>query len=468
MKYGKEEMLKILRKSDYTNPTAIQFLIQRYEEEQDILGLKELFKRIAVASLQQNNLDGFLDFYLMHNGCEKQFADKPSYRYSIIDEDFHAFTGMAAKQSGLIERVRSRMKWGMGKKVRIGVCLEGFSDRQAPIQRYRMLGKHYDKSKYEVHFYSRLSAQSPYFERENYQMVIDELRDNGCWVTHPSDDLRPMKQAEFLSSRIQADGIDVLIFQTVYFVPVFNFLSHLQIALFQASGSHQQPEYARTIDCTDCPKSFVPYQVVDCIPLFTPMAKAWGEPAHKRSDFGIPEDAVVLMTADRGIKYNAVENEQLWKNIHRILTENENVYYIPLGFEGSSDHPRIKCLGFRTDIERFIKMSDVYVDNFMQTARAVMECAYFGVPPVTLKYDIFKEPFDVVHQDLASDFLPNNGLVVEEKDWYVILSRLIRDKEYRMTKGEEVKEFAKRFEPERSVKEYLDALTERFWKKYAM
>ena len=430
--------------------------------------MKDLFKRIAVASLLQNNLDGFFDFYLMHNGCEKQFANKPSYRYSVIDEDFHAFTRFAAVQSGLIERVRSRMKWGMGQKIRVGVCMEGFSDRQAPIQRYRMLGQHYDKDKYEVHFYSRLSPDSPYFERENYQMVIDELRDNGCWVTYPSSFLRPLKQAEFLCSRIQEDGIDILIYQTVYFVPVFNFLSHLRPALFQASGSHQQPEYARTVDCTDCPKSFIPYQVVDCIPLFTPMAKALGQPAHDRAEFGIPEDAVVLMTADRDLKYHATENEKLWVNIHKILNEHKNAYYIPLGLEGTSDHDRIKCVGFRTDIERVIKMADIYVDNFMQTARAVMESAYLGVPSVTLKYSIYQEPFDVVHQDLASDFLPDTDLIVEEKDWCKTLSRLIDDKEYRLSKGEEVKKFSKRFEPKTSVKEYLDALTERFWKKYAM
>jgi len=437
-------------------------------EKDNIPDIKDQAKQLAVDALSASDINSLLKFSFIHPHAELLFGKDPCYRHSIIDEDFYAFIKQAVLSHPLkewVEENRYVNAYDRPCKLKVGVVLEGFSSTQAPIQRYRTLAKFYDKSKFSLHFYSRLSGDFRNFKTEKYDLVIDELVSSGCHVSFPNHDFSPIKEIEFLAKSIVSDEIDILFFQTVYFVPQFNFLSCLHTTPFQAGGSHQQPELSRELDCVDSPKSFLPYQVTDCIPLFAPMNMDDSLPAYDRKEFGIPADAVIMISSNRAIKYHNEANKGFWKGIEAVLERHKNVWFIPLGLEnGEFSHERILKLGFRTDAVQFYKMSDIYVDIWTHTSRGVMEAGYVGVPSIT--FHRRGQPFSVLNQDLTEDFTPHTALVVRDpEEWHYVLDRLILDTEYRKQMGEVCYTFTRKFEPKKSVNLFLSALEDRFWRK---
>lgn len=434
----------------------------------NIPAIKDRAKQLAIDALSVSDYNSLLKYNFIHNHAEVMFSKDPCYRYSAIDEDFYTFIKRAAVSHPLkkwVDENRYANVYNLPCKLKVGIVLEGFSNTQAPIQRYRTLAKFHDKSRFDLYFYSRLAPDFRNFKSEGYDSVIEELRSNGCHVRFPSQTLYPIEEIEFLTREIVEDQIDILFFQTVYFVPQFNFVSCLHPTPFQAGGSHQQPEMSPELDCVDSPKSFLPYQVTDCIPLFSPMNMDANQPSHGRSDFGIPEDAVVLVSSNRGMKYGKA-SEGFWKGIEGVLNRHQNVYFIPLGLENVDfNHDRMLKLGFRQDAIRFYKMSDIYVDIWTHTSKGVMEAAYVGVPSMAFH----REPpkiFSVLNQDLTTDWLPNTELIVNTPEqWHSVMDRLINDRGYRLMMGEGHRDFAQRFEPKVAVDSFLNTLEEKFWRK---
>jgi hypothetical protein len=416
----------------------------------DILALKEFFKRKAIKNLLEGDYDGFLINHFKSNYASMD------YKYSIVDEDFNAFVQLAATNHPLKKYVESKRKsTKRNGRLKVGIILEGFSKFQAPIQQYRTLAKF--NTRFNLHYYSRIPLTTETARKEHYAGVIEELKQYGCKVSYTLISRAPMDEIRFLADSILDDGIDILIYQTLYFIPQFNFLSHLWPAFFQCSTTHQQPEYCYHMDCVNTLKTFEPYQVVECNPYLLSMDKNQDEKRHSRDQFGIPEDAVIMVSCARENKYD----KEFWETLDSIMFRFKNIVFFALGFSGEppvseESSKRIFSLGYREDVVAFYKMADIYFDMFQHTSGALMEAAYFGIPGVTKEREPMGLKFDVDHQDITLEFIPDRNLSLE---------RLITDKEYRKVKGKEFQEFASQFEPKQAVDRFTKALEDKFQRK---
>lgn len=473
-------LLRAAKTLDWNSSFVVNQLLELYRTRQDIPAIQQLWKRVAVSGLRRGDLNQFLGAHYMANYAESMNSKDPDYSFSDIDEDYHAFMALAARQHPLAKWVVQKRALNRpdGRRLRIGFVLEGFSKLQSPIQRYRTLARHYDPSRYELVFYSRFSADSAPFKNEDYESVVAEMRERGCKVRYPAKPLAPLDEVKFLAENIVRDEIDIIFYQTIYFVPQLHFLSWLEPAFYQASTSHQQPELPRSVDACHLGINLVPDHVGYAYPNLLSVDKDTNSPASNRRYFGIPENAVVMACANRDIKYRNEANLQWWQAISAALERHENLYFLPLGLEKPVDRipisPKVKnrvvALGFRTDLMSLLKMTDFYVDIFMHTSGAVMEAACLGLPVLAVSRYLAGAPFSTRNSDVTKMLLPDTELVVPHgrvDDWKSRIDRLVLDADYRRAMGRVHLEFAERFNPGTAVTRFLNDLESGYRAKMA-
>lgn len=154
-----------------------------------------------------------------------------------------------------------------------------------------------------------------------------------------------------------------------------------------------------------------------------------GDKSAKRSELGVPSDAILLMSAG---ELNANKNHE---TVIRAIADLE-VYYIIAGKGELQGHlqrvidqlgltERVKLLGYRTDVADLYKVADIYVLPSMREGLnvSVMEAMASELPVVCSR---IRGNIDLVDENGGALFEPQN--VDECKQ--AINSVLVRDKSY--------------------------------------
>jgi predicted O-linked N-acetylglucosamine transferase (SPINDLY family) len=460
--------------TEYLDEKIVKRLVGVYQTRDDVPSIQRIWKRAAVSCLEHGALDRFLNYCYLSAYSEQMFSRNPSYRYSTVDQDINAFINMAARTHPLRGWVDGHKKSpdrnNVGVKRNVGFLLEGFSRVQAPIRNYFPLFEHYDRSKLDLFIYSRIALEDAVAKREGYAESVDFFLSNGCKVKAPHRTLSPMAQVEYLTQNIVQDEIDILVFQTTYWVPQYNFISCLRPAFFQTAVEHQQPEFSKHMDLVFATRKGSLDSVSRTAGFPMVQSRESSEPPHSREEFGIPEDAVLLVSANREVRY---AKKPFWKEIAQVMERHPNVYFIPLGLSdtdgllpsGSVVRDRIRTLGFRTDVIRFMKMSDIYVDYFPSGGgSSLIEAMQVGLPIISFDTN-YATPFSVDGENVASLFVPKTELLIPFGDmarWHEYMDRLITDRAYRLRMGQELGKGAELYKPEVVAKTFFADLEQAF------
>lgn len=468
------------RLSSYRNDTVLRRWLDVCRELQDIPAIQQIWKRMAVEAMLRGDMDAFLFYDYQSIHAEIINAREPSYSHSFIDEDIHAYMRITASSLPLRQWVDANRvpieSDSRSRRLRIGFVLEGFSQFQAPIQVYRTIASQYDPNRYELFFFSRISLNTQIAKAENYAAVVEEFQNQGGKVFCPEQPLAPMAEVQFLAEKIVNQRIDILLYQTVYFVPQYNLLSWIRPAPFQVSECHQQPEFSSSVDLVLTVRTTAIDTVVELGESLIAISKDLSKPSHERSAFGIPDDAILMTVANRNIKYYGEGTSEYWHAIDTVLTRHPRAWFLPMGLEGLTDdiplsaanRNRILTPGFRPDLTPFLRMSDIYIDNFTHTSGAVIEAAAVGLPVVAIRRFLPGKLYRVATIDLTSVFLPHTELLIPDGDWerwHAAMDRLITDVEYRRQLGQLHQEFAMRFEPKAAVEHYLQGIERSFFRR---
>ena len=467
---AKTTLLRLAKMTRYTSESVNLNLVKIYQQDEDIPAIQNIFKRAAAAALSQNQMDNFLNYAYLSIYAENMFSPNPNYRYAWIDEDLNTYIRLAAKIHPLKEWVTNNRQpvRPYNDKIKIGFLLEGFSQNQAPTRTYYPLAEHYDRDKYEIYFYSRWSLTEDIAQRENYDITVDFLKKNDCHVVSPDRQMSPMEQVEFLTKQIVTDGIDLLTFQTTYFVPVYNFISCLHPAPFQALLEHQQSEFSQEMDLVFTTRKQVPECSASTAPGVIPMTRKETVNPHLPDEFAIPEGAVILISANRESRY--YQNE-FWTEMYAVLDRNPIVYFVAVGLSDTDKlppmDPRIRSQiitpGYRTDVMEFFKMADIYIDLFPSGAgSSLIEALQAGLPVLCYDQDM-STLFSVNDISLGPDFIPGSDLVIpygDRKKWHKTIDRLIYHSNYRNDMAFAMRKHAENFEPKRVATAFFNRLTE--------
>jgi glycosyltransferase involved in cell wall biosynthesis len=465
---------RVARMTGYRSDTVLQRLAELYAKGDDIPALKEMWKRVAVAMLEDDRIDDFLRIAYVSIYAEQLYSKAANYRHATVDWDLHAFVRMAGQRTALAGWVRehrtARAFVPRPGKIRVGFVLEGLSAVQAPSRSYMPLIEHFDRDRYEVFVYSRWSHQEPVAQKESYDQTARRYRELGCAVRHPDRPLSPLAQVDFLARRIVEDRIDALVYQSVYFVPQYDLLASLRPAPFQAAVEHQQSEFHGAIDLVFT----VPKLYLEARCRVAPFAMASARPtvaaAVPRASVGLPDDAVVLVSANRGVRY---QQPSFWQEVARLLERHPAAWFLAIGLDAVGDllpaaapcRGRIVTPGFRSDVMELLSLADVYVDLFPSGGGlSIVEGMQAGLPCVCFDDDM-AQPYSLLDVQVGTQFTGDPDLIVPPGDhrrWHAIMDRLVTDAGWRREKGRAMRERARAFVPATQARQFFDHLEDAF------
>ncbi|MBU0552855.1 glycosyltransferase, partial [Myxococcota bacterium] len=460
--------------SRYGADPVINRLAQLYKAREDIPALMALWKRVAVALLEQDRVDDFLRIIYISIYSEQMFSATPNYLYSEIDWDIHTYMRLLAGRLTLTPWVKANRVSAplAGRRLRIGFVLEGLSRRQAPTRSYLPIAAVHDPARHHLFFYSRWSHEAPVAKKEDYDKTKAELEGRGCVVRHPAKPLSPSGEVDFLARQIVADQIDALVFQTIYFVPQHNLLANLRCAPFQAAVEHQQAEYHQAIDLVFTPSKLYLEATCSASPPLTTINKKPSEAKLRRSEFKIPPDALVLVSVNRGVRYAQPE---FWREVGHLMLRHPHVYLLLVGLEAVGDalpldhpaRPRVITPGFRRDVMELLAISDIYVDLFPSGGgSSILEAMAEGLPSVAF-YQDFARRYWLPEETVASIFVGDPDLLLQPEDyegWQALMDRLILEPGWRAEKAASMRARIKLYEPPTLQARFFDVI-ERGWRR---
>ncbi|MDD5425914.1 MAG: glycosyltransferase [candidate division Zixibacteria bacterium] len=467
-------LLRLAKMTGYTNETVIMNLTRLYQDIEAIPAIQNLWKRAAIAALEEKRLDDFLQYTYVSIYAENMFSHTPGYKYARVDEDLNAFIKLTALKHPLKKWVDDhRAANKIGDKLRIGFLLEGFSQKQAPSRTYYPLAEHHDRENLELYFYSRWSLDEAVARKESYDITVNELKKNQCRVRFPERALSPMGQVEYLTRQIVNDGIDILVYQTTYFVPVYNFIAALHPALCQAALEHQQSEYSHEMDLVFTTRKQYPECCTRTAPGVIPLTRNAKVTPHHKKTFGIPETSPLLISVNRAPRYR---QKIFWEQLRSLLERNQDTFFMAVGLPETGDllpdnlavRKRIITPGFRDDIMECLGMADIYVDLFPSGAgSSLIEAMNAGLPVVYFEPD-YRTLYHVDDVSLGTDFIAHEKLAIPHGDtekWQQTMDLLIHDRELRKQLGRDMMTRARQYEPSKVARDFFGRLQKLYQSK---
>ncbi|MBI9087690.1 MAG: glycosyltransferase [Desulfobacterium sp.] len=471
---------RLTKLTGYSDDTVIRSLVQLYQKKDYIPGIQQAWKRAAVSALEREDLDKFLEYCYISIYSENFYAKNPNYNYAVINEDINSYIALAARSHPLFSWVKKHRKpyrpTQENSKMRVGFVLEGFSQYQAPIRAYFPFAEHYDSNKFELYFYSRWCMEEEMAKKEGYQISAEHFQKHGCRAITPENRLTPTQQVEFLTKQIVNDRIDILVFQTTYFVPVYNFISCLHPAVFQAAISHQQPEYSHELDLEYAPDKAIMESPSKVGTWPTTLTKKNVKETNDRGIFQIEESAIVLISANREVRY---QSSIFWKEMLIVLNRHPDAYFIPLGL---SEDGLKKCIpheaipkniitvGFRNDVMHFLNMSDIYIDIFPSGGGSSLAEAMTATLPIVTFQPDYSTLFSINKETVPTLWgIPKTDLLIPVggiEQWHTVVDKLILNKGYREEMGKVMGAAADKLDPKSVSLLFMDRLKKAYFEKH--
>ena len=456
--------------TDYADDDVLQAMVQIYQQVEDIENIQEIWKRSAVAALERGDLNAFLERSYRSIYAESFYSRRPNYDFAEIDAEIQSFTRIAAHLHPMYTWVDQNRKKriDLSSRLRVGFVLEGFSQTQAPTRNNLPMAQYHNPDEFELYFYSRIGVNEPLGQKERYAVSAAYFESFGGQVWTPERPLSFADQTGALARQIVRDEIDVLVYQTTYFQPVYNVLSWLRPAPFQVQLEHQQPEHSRALDLIFTTRKAGLEAATTVAPF--PISCVKSTPSTvSRQTLGLPEDGLILVSANRAQRY---AQESFWAEMLALLDKYPNTYFAAVGLADATAHvgdrtdllPRIITPGHRDDVMAFYAASDVYVDLFPSGGgSSVIESITAGTPVVTFDQDL-TTPYTVNVETLA-EYVGEKALIAQNGDlaaWRTIMSRLIEDEAFRVEMRSSMKAQAVNFRPDVVAGRFFATLKETF------
>jgi predicted O-linked N-acetylglucosamine transferase (SPINDLY family) len=171
-------------------------------------------------------------------------------------------------------------------------------------------------------------------------------------------------------------------------------------------------------------------------------------PIISRNELGIPDGAVILMSAGRYVKF---QNREFWQNLIELLRAQSDTYYVVVGAERNQvpcisdfaidlvESGRICFLGWRKDCLSLLKCADIVIDTYPSGGGHVLvDAMAIGKPFVSFTND-YLHAFDQTDWSVAEEFVAIPELIVQRGNFgkfNEMITKLISDAGFRNEMGE--------------------------------
>ncbi|BBL71583.1 glycosyltransferase [Methylogaea oryzae] len=429
----------------------------------DIEEVQEAYKKVAMAHAKAGRVDAAL---AMFNRWQYAYA-----QHGGIDRYHYDFEVTAAIQA-MAQPFRlppAASTPPAGGKPRIAYLLFGATQFNSVIVKLaKTFARYHDHAAFDIAFFIPETYEELRASPQGLDTVA-ALRGCGCQVTAAPSSSSLRESLIGLAREIHGYQAALLVTQAVladfrhYFVrclhPAEKTLGFVYGALPQyappdldwAIAANLHPLLDTPVNC-----SLVPGEVeLPRAELITPLS---------RRELGLPEDAVVIVSGGRHVKFNSAD---YWSVLQHLAQRHENCRFLLIGLTvdqlpealasiAAALADRVVFLPWREDYLSAVAAADIALDTFPSGGGVtLLDAMALGLPTVSLRND-FSRPYDQRHWSLGTELLPDEDLLANHGDLGSVcdaVSRLVENAALRAAKGERCQAHAReKFgHPERMV-----------------
>jgi glycosyltransferase involved in cell wall biosynthesis len=189
--------------------------------------------------------------------------------------------------------------------------------------------------------------------------------------------------------------------------------------------------------------------------------------AYERREFNIPDQSCLLVSAGRHVKF---QDPRFWKAIVNVLAGHPEALYLVIGVEenqlpflqsmlSQEIRNRIRFLSWKReeDYLKILILANVLIDTFPSGGGVILfDAMSLGIPVVSFRNN-YMRAFDQTDWSVAEEILHPREMIVSREnlsELEKVLSKLIRDKDYRLDVGRRCQEhvFEKHSNPRRAIR----------------
>ena len=447
-----------------------------FETTKNVEAIKFAYKRVALKLFNEGNIaEAIICFNKWQYAYASQLQiDKYDFDYDILQTIESYSRGLFAGH-----KVSDPAKG----KIKIGYLLVHFLDPGSVLIKLdKLFAKYYDRDKFEV-WYFVVESETAVQSSPHGQQLAKYFKDYGCkmlYMNYEGDsNVTLIKFAE----RIADCKIDILITSAAlsgfenYFVASFRPAPLMLAVVHGPVAQYVTNIFDYAINSFDMHQTDTACNS-EQISIELEIEKRPEGPASKKIDFGIPEEAVVLLCGGRLVKFQDV---RYWQSLFKLIDKYPNAYLFVIGF--SEDMFTFKELltpavlakttffKWTANYQDMLDMADIYIDGYPMGGGVLMiEIMSRGIPVISFEHNYLKY-FDGSEGSASSEVSGIRETYVEREnftDFEDKISSLIENKTMRLQIGADCKEKISklRSDPARMVRRYEEVYSKLIVEKF--
>lgn len=434
------------------DPATLPSLIEIQSRLGNVSAIREAYKRVGLSMASAGNVAEAIKYFNLWQYAYAQFEklDRFDYDYDILD----AVERLARPYRFAAPPDKSPAK---NDPIRVAYLVKGIGERRSILVAINLLfAQYHDRKRIEPLFFVP--------ESENTVMVSPAAREQqqlfrnlGCEVTLAPNLPGTEDRLLAVAKSIHDAQPDILVTDAALAYFEHCFITYLRPAPHMV-GLLQGPPPQFAPPMLDWAISWSKHPLMDCpvdSSLFCmehhlPERRNLKSP--RRSNLGIPEDALLVVSAGR---YPKFQEQAFWRAIADLLSQHPNMYYLLLGLEPDKIpflsevipaelNSRVKFQSWLGDdyLEQ-LNLADIMIDTFPSGGGSTLVDAMALEIPIVSFRNNYLRPYDQTDWSPAEEMVSLPDLIVTRGDYDEmkrVVARLIGDPDYRHEMGREGRE----------------------------
>lgn len=460
-------------------PDLLPLYVDIHAALDDVDGIREAYKRAGMSAAARGDVSEALHYF-----DQWQYAYHTFQRLDRFEYDFDILDCVDRLARPHVIAPPPRPDLLAGGKVRVAYLMKGVNEVGSVLVKINLFfARYHDRSRVEPMFFVPESGTAV-MASESGRKHARLFEDVGCKLVTAPDLNVAAEQLRAVARTIAAARPDILVTGAALAEFQHYYIASLRPAPF-IIGQIQGPPPQFAPPLLDYGIAWSKHPLIDS-PVGCPwLPIRWELPErdkitpHDRGELGLPDDAFVVATAGRHVKY---QEPAFWQAVIDLLRQFPRMHYLPLGVEAAQlpflppllaedVRPRVHFLSWRDDSYlRALRLAEVFIDTFPSGGGAtLLDALALGIPAVSFENN-YMRLYDQTDWSLADELINIPELIVPRGDFEQmkrVVARLITDPEYRRDAARRAQEHtrATRTNPAQSVREcediYLQFLRQR-------
>lgn len=438
----------------------------------DVAAIQEAYKRLGMKLAAEGSIAGAIEHFNSNHYAFQRAGQGDVYKYDL--DVLEAVRTLARPYRYDHDKPMSHR--ADAEKIRVAYLVYGATHSESVLVKLLCLfARHHDRSEFDVTFYvpdRLLPPSSP--EAVQYNSLrsrnIERLRNEGGRVIAPAstDTLHCLLDT---AAAIRESRPHLLITTAALADYGHYFIRALQPAPVTIGLCYGPPAQFSPPDL-DWVISATMHPLIDnpCDGSLVPIEADPPDPRealeYMRADFGIPDDAVVIVCAGRPEK---LQNEAYWSALLRVLREHHSAFLVVVGMANEPPflaamappevRERFRPLGWRTDYIKILGMADILVDTFPSGGGITLFDAMALGKPVVSFHNDYSSLYNQAEWSVGDEWIEDPDLLIARGDFdqfNAVVSRLVENASLRVQIGARCQAAAlrSRGNPERMVRRH--------------